>query len=146
VVSGKSVAEARDRHYHQPPNYLVFEPEDTSERTANLQQTNTNGYKLQQDKCDFSKAKEVVDSWGPDAKTYDPSPEYQRQLRSLYADFVYRLDTNYAKIDRIEHPDIEAFKTRVLSTKIHGKTIKEWASILSSDDDSLLESALSTIL
>lgn len=52
VVSGKSVAEARDFHYHRPPDYLVFEPEDTSERTANLQQTNTNGYKLQSDKCD----------------------------------------------------------------------------------------------
>ena len=44
VVSGRSVAEARDRHYHRPPDYLVFEPEDTKERTANLQQTNTNGY------------------------------------------------------------------------------------------------------
>lgn len=44
VVSGKSVAEARDLHYHRPPDYLVFEPEDTSERTVNLQQTNTNGY------------------------------------------------------------------------------------------------------
>ena len=44
VVSGKSVAEARDAHYHRPPDYLVFEPEDTSNRTSNLQQTNTNGY------------------------------------------------------------------------------------------------------
>ena len=33
VVSGKSVAEARDLHYHRPPDYLVFEPEDTSDRT-----------------------------------------------------------------------------------------------------------------
>jgi len=57
VVSGKSVAEARDFHYHKPPDYLVFEPEDTSDRAANLQQTNTNGYKLQQDKCDINKAK-----------------------------------------------------------------------------------------
>ena len=43
VVSGKSVAQARDLHYHRPPDYLVFEPEDTSDRTSNLQQTNTNG-------------------------------------------------------------------------------------------------------
>ena len=47
-------------HYHKPPDYLVFEPEDTSERTANLQQTNTNGYKLQQDKCSLSAARRCV--------------------------------------------------------------------------------------
>ena len=68
VVSGKSVAEARDRHYHRPPDYLVFEPEDTSERTANLQQTNTNGYKLQHDKCDFDAAVRVVETWGEAGK------------------------------------------------------------------------------
>ena len=64
VVSGKSVAHARDTHYHQPPKYLVIEPEDTSNRTSNLQQTNTNGYKLQEDKCDSKEAQKVVDSWG----------------------------------------------------------------------------------
>lgn len=146
VVSGKSVAEARDFHYHKPPDYLVFEPEDTSERTANLQQTNTNGYKLQQDKCDANQAKLVVDGWGDTGKVYSPSPEYQRLLRSLYGDFVYRLDTNYAKIDRIEHTEIEAFKTRVLEREFHGKTIKQWSNILASDNDEVLEAALETIL
>ena len=146
VVSGKSVAEARDRHYHRPPDYLVFEPEDTSERTANLQQTNTNGYKLQTDKCSLQDAVAVVESWGEDAKTYSPSIEYQRLLRTLYADFVYRLDTNYAKIDRIEHSDIEAFKTRVLNTRFNGKTIRQWGRILSSNDDNILETALRTII
>jgi hypothetical protein len=47
VVSGRSVAEARDTHYHNPPDYLMLEPEDTTTRTRNLQQTNTNGYKWQ---------------------------------------------------------------------------------------------------
>ena len=146
VVSGKSVAEARDAHYHQPPSYLVFEPEDTSGRTSNLQQTNTNGYKLQEDKCYIAKADEVFDSWGEKGRIYDPSPAYQQLLRTLYADFVYRLDTNYAKIDRIEHSDIESFKIKVLNTVFHGKTIKQWAKILSSSDDRILEEALSTIL
>lgn len=123
VVSGKSVAEARDFHYHKPPDYLVFEPEDTSERTANLQQTNTNGYKLQSDKCDAKAASSVVETWGKDAKRYSPAPEYQRLLRTLYGQFVYRLDTNYAKIDRIEHEGIEQFKTHVLNTVFHGMTV-----------------------
>src|ERR1017187_2752672 len=47
IVSGHSVAAARDNHYHNPPDYLVLEPEDTTARTRNLQQTNTNGYKWQ---------------------------------------------------------------------------------------------------
>lgn len=146
VVSGKSVAEARDRHYHCPPDYLVFEPEDTSGRTANLQQTNTNGYKLQHDKCDFNAAVKEVETWGKEGKIYSPALDYQRRLRSLYAEYVYRLDTNYAKIDRIEHPEIEAFKTRVLETSYKGKTIKQWSTILSSENEELLERALETIM
>ena len=146
VVSGKSVAEARDLHYHRPPDYLVFEPEDTTARTANLQQTNTNGYKLQSDKCNINDAIKAVDAWGPDGRKYSPDPEYQQLLRSLYGQFVYRLDTNYAKIDRIEHPEIEAFKTKILNTLYHGKTIKQWSDILASKDDDILESALRTVL
>lgn len=146
VVGGRSVAEARDRHYHRPPDYLVFEPEDTTQRTANLQQTNTNGYKLQSDKCNAQDAIRVVDSWGENGREYSPLPDYQRLLRTLYGQFVYRLDTNYAKIDRIEHTEIEAFKSRVLNTVFNGKTIKQWSNILSSNNAELLESALESIL
>lgn len=146
VVGGRSVAEARDRHYHRPPDYLVFEPEDTTQRTANLQQTNTNGYKLQSDKCNAQDAIRVVGSWGENGREYSPLPDYQRLLRTLYGQFVYRLDTNYAKIDRIEHTEIEAFKSRVLNTVFNGKTIKQWSNILSSNNAELLESALESIL
>ena len=146
VVSGKSVAQARDTHYHRPPDYLVFEPEDTSNRTANLQQTNTNGYKLQTDKCNLEDAKAVVESWGEDKKLYSPLPEYQKLLRTLYGQFVYRLDTNYAKIDRIEHSEIENFKQKVLETEFKGKSIKSWSDIFSSGNESLLEVALRTII
>lgn len=146
VVSGKSVAQARDTHYHRPPDYLVFEPEDTSNRTANLQQTNTNGFKLQTDKCNLEDAKAVVESWGEDKKLYSPLPEYQKLLRTLYGQFVYRLDTNYAKIDRIEHSEIESFKQKVLETEFKGKSIKSWSDIFSSGDESLLEVALRTII
>ena len=31
-------AKARDTHYHNPPNYIVIEPENTSARTRNLRQ------------------------------------------------------------------------------------------------------------
>lgn len=146
VVSGKSVAEARDRHYHRPPDYLIFEPEDTMDRTANLQQTNTNGYKLQADKCNVADAVAVVESWGANGKDYSPSPAYQQLLRMLYGQFVYRIDTNYAKVDRIEHDKIKALKTRVFNTRFHGKTIKQWRTILASKNDEMLERALESIL
>ncbi len=46
-VDAESVARRRDAHYSKPPRYLVIEPEDTSDRTANLQQSNVNGFRLQ---------------------------------------------------------------------------------------------------
>ena len=132
IVSGKSIAEARDKHYHQPPTYLVVEPEDTSERTGNLQQTNTNGYKFQEDKSDIASAKEYIKSFGEEFLTYSPTKEYQEKLKELQGKYVYRADTNYAKIDRIEHPEIEAFKNRVENEILfQGKTIKEWRKLLS---------------
>lgn len=146
VVSGKSVAEARDKHYHKPPHYLVLEPEDTSERTGNLQQTNTNGYKIQPEQCDVIEAQSVVDNWGEELLKYSPKKKYQDLIRSLWSRFSYRLDTNYAKIDRIEHRDIERFKSRVENSLFNGKTIKEWSRILSSSNDEILIRELQCLL
>jgi hypothetical protein len=146
IVSGRSVAEARDSHYHNPPDYIVFEPEDTSGRTSNLQQTNTNGYKFQSEYSDFAVAKKVVAEWGIDANLYSSTKEYQDKLKTLLGQFNYRLDTNYAKIDRIEHKEIEAFKTSVLSTVYNGSTISNWSSALASRSNDVLELALSSLL
>ena len=146
VVSGRSVAEARDMHYHKPPDYIVFEPEDTTARTANLQQTNTNGYKFQTDISDLAEANAFVDTWGNVGRVYSPTPEYQSRLREIQGQYVYRLDTNYAKIDRIGHPGIEDFKQRVLNTQFNGKTISQWSNALSSQNVELVESALNAIL
>jgi hypothetical protein len=115
VVSGRSVAKARDDHYHNPPDYLVLEPEDTAARTRNLQQTNTNGYKFQGTQRQLAEAQRVVESWGRSGKKYRPDADYQVLLRQLLSGFPYRLDTNFAKMDRINHPGIEAFKERVLA-------------------------------
>lgn len=131
IVSGESVAAARDTHYHRPPSYIVMEPEDTSERTGNLQQTNTNGFKFQEDKSDIKSAEEYVRSLGEQFLKYSPTKDYQDEVRRLHSRYIYRLDTNYAKIDRIEHEDIEEFKNRIISMDFHGKKIKEWARILS---------------
>ena len=142
ILSGASVAKARDDHYHNPPDYLVMEPEDTSTRTRNLQQTNTNGYKFQGTRSQFKDAQKVVDSWGSDGRTYKATAEYQLQIRELVARFPYRLDTNYAKMDRIVHSDLEEFKTQVLDTEVNGMTVGEWSRVLSSGDERRIRRAL----
>jgi hypothetical protein len=142
VVSGLSVAQSRDNHYHNPPDYLVLEPEDTSERTRNLQQTNTNGYKFQGTANQFADAQRLVQSWGDGSTAYNPSREYQAKLRELLAAFPYRLDTNFAKMDRIVHSEIEAFKEHVLATKVHGRTIREWNRLLFRGSESRVRTEL----
>lgn len=143
VVSGQSVAKARDDHYHNPPDYLVLEPEDTTKRTANLQQTNTNGYKWQGTQEQFKEATDLVKSWGADGKTYLPTPDYQALLRELIQRFPYRLDTNFAKMDRIVHFGIEKFKTKVFATEQHGMTIQQWAKLLGKKSDAEIREILS---
>lgn len=142
VVSGASVAKARDDHYHNPPDYLVIEPGDTTARTSNLQQTNTNGYKFQGTPDEFKTAQKIVAGWGADGSNYKPTSEYQKLLRELQNKFPYRLDTNFAKMDRIAHADLEAFKKRVEATKVNGMTIREWYRLLGSEDDKKIRKAL----
>lgn len=132
VVDGLSVAKARDDHYHNPPDYLVLEPEDTKERTRNLQQTNTNGYKFQGTAAQFGKALKIVESWGVGGKKYKPTRDYQQRIRGLTSKFKYRLDTNYAKMDRVAHPGIEEFKTRVCDTNVNGMTVAVWTKLFAS--------------
>ena len=146
VVSGRSVAQARDNHYHNPPDYIVLEPEDTSSRTANLQQTNTNGYKFQGSPADLQAAQRLLSSFGANSALYRPDREYQERMRQLLAAYSYRQDTNYAKMDRIVHPGIEAFKERVHNTSISGLTIGEWNRLLSRGSDELIAGQLKTRL
>ncbi|MCZ4366638.1 hypothetical protein [Sulfitobacter dubius] len=148
IVSGRSVAEARDNHYHNPPHYLVLEPENTSSRTSNLQQTNTNGYRIQDPTPEqLRAAEELIASWGDDGHTYKPTGEYQAKLRELMNICNYRLDTNYAKMDRIVHPGLEAFKERVLASTFEGMTAKQWDQLfrLSSKAEAKLRKAVSAL-
>lgn len=143
VVSALSIAVARDLHYHNPPDYLVVEPQDTTARTRNLQQTNTNGYKWQGSASELKRAHKIVAGWGSDGSAYKPTPAYQDRVRELLSQFTYRLDTNYAQMDRIVHDDIEDFKTTVLRKSLHGRTVQEWSRLFASGDDQLMAEALS---
>lgn len=124
--SGLDMAQTRDAHYHLPPYYVVIEPEDTTLRTANLQQTNVNGYRIQEDADGIRRAETDVIACGMGA--YRVEPDYQSQVRALLAQYRYRLDTNFGKLDRIQHPDLEAFKTQILNTEFRGQRIMDWAT------------------
>ena len=133
VVSGLSVAEARNAHYHNPPHYLVIEPEETSGRTANLRQSNTEGYVLQDgDRNKMNSAVQMAERLDLRVGGYDSGPDYQARVIQLRNAFAYRLDTNYAKIDRIEHQGIEDFKQLVFDTEYRGRTIGDWQRFFSS--------------
>lgn len=139
IVSGKSVAETRDNHYHKPPHYLVIEPEDTADRTANLQQTNTAGYVFQDEKGKnrnlYLQAEEEIRELGEEFLKYSPGREYQSEMKRLQGKYPYRLDTNYAKIDRIQHLEIERFKMSVEQMMYMGKPVKEWKRLMALDND-----------
>ena len=145
VGSAKSLALSRDKHYHKPPSYLVLEPEDTSGRTANLQQTNTNGYKFQGTLAQLKKAEIEIKRWGKNGAEFQPTVAYQRKVKNLLGRYPYRLDTNFAKIDRIQHNDLERFKKCVLHTKVNGKTVGEWARVMASED-SVIEQMITEII
>lgn len=137
--SAKSVAVARDLHYHKPPSYLVIEPEDTTARTSNLQQTNTNGYKFQGTLTQLKLAQEMVDEFGKKYEVYSTDAKYQELTKRLLSSFPYRLDTNFAKIDRIKHKGLEEFKSKVLKTEILGHTIKHWSHLISQKDKDIMQ-------
>lgn len=137
-----SLAEARDKHYHSPPHYLVFEPLDTSSRSRNLRQTNTNGYKFQGTQHQLAQAEEEVRHWGETGQLYSTAPDYQKRIRDLQARYPYRLDTNFAKIDRIQHEGLEKFKSAVLAMEIEGYSVMEWSKRHLVNDDQILDRLL----
>lgn len=125
-----SLAQARDRHYHHPPKYLIVEPGDTTARTSNLQQTNVNGYRLQETGSLLAMADRDAAARRLPVTTPPHSAAAQDLARELMSKFPYRLDTNFAKIDRIDHEGIEAFKAGVLGGRMRGNTLSQWARLL----------------
>lgn len=124
-----SLAEARDLHYHNPPDYLCVEPRDTTARTRNLRQTNVSGYKWQDTIKRFQDAQNLVN----ELNTKNPlphTPQGQALVEQLMNRFKYRLDTNFAKVDRIDHSGIEKFKSQILSTQVRDRPLKEWMTLL----------------
>lgn len=130
TVSGSELAASRDDHYHNPPEYLIVEPQDTTARTANLQQSNVSGYKLQESDSNAALVLQLrKERKRKQAVAAPHSQEAQAEALQLMNMLVYRLDTNFAKIDRVANGDVERFKAKILSSRYLGKTIAEWKGI-----------------
>jgi len=76
------------------------------------------------------------------AEDYSPERDYQLRIAELTSKFTYRGDTNYAKIDRIDHAGIEEFKRSVMERRIKGRTVDEWRRTLTHKDDGVVAAAL----
>ncbi|MFC7941631.1 hypothetical protein ACFUPZ_00070 [Microbacterium oxydans] len=131
TVSGAELAASRDNHYHKPPGYLIVEPQDTSARTANLQQSNVNGFKLQESDTNAAVLRAVREDYSKRFGTQpDPhTPTAQAEAVDLMNKLVYRLDTNFAKIDRVGNADVEAFKKKILAERYLGKSFAQWIKV-----------------
>ncbi len=130
VFDAMSIAKKRDEHYNSPPEYITIEPEDTTDRTSNLQQTNVNGYRLQEsDPQRIEEARRLVRNH-PGRNAPPHSPESQELNKALMNQFSYRLDTNFAKLDRIDHPEVERFKASIMKRTLRDRQVSEWFKIL----------------
>jgi len=149
IFSGLSVANSRNNHYHNPPTYLVQEPQDTSDRTANLKQRNTLGFRFQESSTNkLSDATKYIKEIGM-TTSYKADAPYQEKIRNLMSNFEYREDTNFAKIDRIMHDGIEQFKEHVMQLNYHGVTVRGWVQLLKQvkdGDESRLKLQLEKLL
>ena len=145
LFDSADVARVRDEHYHKPVNYLVIEPEDTAHRTTNLQQANVMGFKLQTiNATDIDHMRVLVgERWE------QPYTDWSRSIcRVLRQNLTYREETNFAKIDRIDHGGIEDFKSRILNMDYCGRSVADWTQILrslTSSDQDVQQGALTII-
>lgn len=145
IFDAMSVAEARNVHYHQPPRYVVREPEETDNRTKNLMQRNTSGFRFQESVSNnIDDASEYMKSIGM-SHIYSPNAEYQNLVRQLLSTYNFREDTNFAKIDRIEHDGIEQFKQSISGLVYNGCPICEWADVANGKDNAALVSKLNDL-
>lgn len=150
VLDAMSLAQARDVVYHRPPDYLVVMPEDTTERTANLQQSNVLGYKLQRERV----AEADYDAMVRLAAKYDapPIPHHDdtRDLNKLLmGQLPYRQESNFAKLWRTRHAGMREFVNAVMAEEVEGRSPAGWQAVingLTSEDETVRETSEKAIL
>lgn len=132
LIDATSIARTRDQHYNRPPGYVVSEPEDNTGRRMSAQLRNVEGHVLQSHTDeDLARVRVIMGALLAKADLGDPQhPETAELTSYLRRNLNYRLDTNFAKIDRVDHPQIEDFKARNLARDYRGRTIAGWRQVL----------------
>lgn len=150
-VDAMSVAQVRDAHYNRPPRYLVSPPDDNEGRIASMLLRNVEGHVMQPSNTTeaLERVRVIQEALLAKADLNLPHHEVTAELtRHLRSSLNYRLDTNFAKIDRIDHPDVEAAKERNLA-KVHlGRTFSAWQQVLrdmKSADPEVRDAALTAV-
>lgn len=133
------IAEARDYHYYKPPTYLIVEPGDTADRTVNLQQSLVEGYRLQESNHDMIESAEALARASGEAANDPYTTEAESLVALLMSRYSYRLETNFAKIDRVGHQGLGQWKAQTMSLVVQGRSVEEWVRVfrdLTSSNDS----------
>ncbi|WP_276279294.1 hypothetical protein [Halorussus caseinilyticus] len=143
VDDALEVAQSRDDKYHDPPQYLVMEPQDTSNRTRNLQQSNVRGHRFQEDDEErIEEAEQLTEDLALKTDEYDSSFEYHRKLGRLYSEFEYRQESNFAKLARLKHTPLDDFDDKVMNSLFAGRTIVDWRSAIRQEDENATQDLL----
>jgi hypothetical protein len=89
-----------------------------------------NGYRLQDDSLDSLDEARRVAMTSAGYRVEPHTSEAQALALELMNSYRYRLDTNFAKIERIDNQDIERFKAHMLATIHEGRTVSSWTRLL----------------
>lgn len=134
VDSAANVAAMRDSKYQRPPRSVVIEY--GAANPYGLQPDNCEGYLFDGSEEELAQATAEVASWSRSAAL--TSQEQQEKLRELMRNYPYRVDANFAKLDRIDQALLRTFKDRVLATRFHGRAIGEWRDRIAAEDGDIL--------
>lgn len=150
-IEAMSLAKARDAHYNRPPNYVVSPPDDNRGRIGSMLLRNVEGHVLQPSTTaeSLGRVRVIQEALLQGAALGEPHHEVTAELtRHLRANLTYRLDTNFAKLDRIQHHEVESAKARNLGRLYLGRTFADWRAVLrgmTSRDQSTRRSAMEAV-
>jgi hypothetical protein len=145
-VSAKAMTEARNRHYYNPPVYVVCEEESERFSSTITDAKQTRGYKFIGGEEQLRQAAELAARLGLAKDNYCCGRSYQTKLYQLLGRFPYREDKDYAVIDLIEQQDVAGARKEALDTVLDGASVREFALLTGCADDELVCGKLKKLL
>ena len=145
-VSARDMTEARNRHYYNPPVYVVCEEESGRFSSMITDAKQTRGYKFIGSEEQLRQAAELAARLELEKDNYCCGRSYQTKLYQLLGRFPYREDKEYAIIDLIEQKDVAEARREALDTVLDGASVREFAALTGSADDELVFGKLKKLL